>query len=516
MKTIIFWTFLFALFSQPGFSKQCDRKSDKAFRKALNKCIKEGYYQVKFDNECPSRGDNYSCFSAYEDETAELPETVLLRSKTQTFNPYWDFVLHNHNIWVKRRNQSNAEWIYLAPHKKNYRPYEISSDDRNLIALDPDRKVYTMFGALAESTSKFWWRDTWGLPFWLGGTWRIPQWVKSWDISFFSPAYDKYHADTEGNLHDVGVGVTHIWMLNESGQRVVFNDPWLPHDTSYETCSPLRGKFKSHVISTNGSKIFVMNEYGDMFTKSYDFDMAGYNGVAFDYTYRTVGPIMTDPEKVSKDNRKWLPRKLPVEDWVKQPKINGVITNKISVHKLGPGGEHRVLRVEGMKNGITGYFEKESQKDEPWTFVPTGEPLKGKRIQNSLQNTTHLTMAKDESVQYRGEKKDFTFKLLDFHPYCTPSTLRITNPEGKYVDVLFHHRGQIRIGKSKRGITRKPKGFKGAIEIPENVLLSDDFEKVLPSSIIQERIIDIEGSFDHKKIEIEAKKKLKLNLSRII
>ncbi len=497
-----------------SFADNCPKKSNRIFREALNKCIDTGLFQVKFDQNCPTKLGGYSCFSTYEEETSMLPQSINIRSKTQTFNPYWYFVLQNNNIWVKRRDKKASSWIYLKPHKKNYRPVEISSDDRNLISLDPDKKVYTMFGALSDDHNKFWWRQTWGLPFWLGGTWKIPSWVKSWDISYFSPVYDKYHSDSEGNLHDVGVGVTHIWMLDSTGQRVIFNDPWLPHDTSYETCSPLRGRFKSHALSANGSKIFVINQYGDMFTKSYDFDMAGYNEVAFDYTYRPVGAIITNPKDVNKSNRKFLPRKLPIPDWKQQPKIAGVITDKISVHKVGPGGENRILRVEGVNSyNQTGYWEKNANSKENWKFTPTYKPLEGKILDNTLFNTAHLTIGKDESVAYKGNKNDIKLSIINFHPYCTPSTLRLSDSQGKSIDLIFHHRAQIRIGKSERGITKKPKGFKGAIEIPQNMILTQEMMKLFPQEIIDQGIIDIEGSFNLKKLKIKSDKKLKWTLS---
>ncbi|MFZ9000533.1 MAG: hypothetical protein ACO20H_04480 [Bacteriovoracaceae bacterium] len=508
--------FVFCIITFPSFAKECSRKSDKAFRDALNKCIKEGFYQVEFSDECPSRTSNYSCFSRYEQEIATLPKQISIRTKTQTFNPFWYFALQNNNIWVKRKDKTSS-WQLLKPHKKNYRPTEISSDDRNLISLDPNNKVYTMFGGLSDTVNKFWWRQTWGLPFWFGGTWKIPSWVKSWDISFFSPDYDKYHSDSEGNLHDVGIGVTHIWMLDQSGQRVIFNDPWLPHDTSYETCSPLRGRFKSHALSANGSKIFVINKYGDMYTKSYDFDMAGYNAVAFDYTYKPVGPIITNPEDVSKENRNFLPRKLPIPDWKKQPKINGTITDRISVHKIGAGGENRILRVEGKNaKNQTGFWEKNANSNTQWKFTVTNFPLEGNILDNSPVSTSHLTLGDDESIVYKGEQKGIKISLINFHPYCTPSTLRVSDSKGRSIDLLFHHRAQIRVGKSIRGITKKPKGFKGAIEIPKNTILNQEFLRVIPKEIIDQGIIDVEGSYSSKKIKIKAKKKLKWTLSMLI
>lgn len=488
---------------------ECQSASDRDFRKALNKCIRKGFYQTAYNkNSC-----DYECSSSYEEEISTFPDKVYIKTPTDTFNSKWYFILRNENIWAKSKTQENANWTLVKPHRRNYRPTEIASDDRNVISLDPDRKVYTMFGALSDKVEKFWWRQTWGLPFWFGGIWRIPDWVKSWSVSFFSPVQDVYHADTEGNLHHIGIGVTHIWMLNKSGQRIIFNDPWLPHDTSFETCSPLRGTFKSHKISTSGSKIFVINKYGDMYTKSYDFDMAGYNGVAFNYTYREVGPIITDPRDVAHRNREFLPRKLPVPDWVKQPKIFGVITDKISVHKVGKGGLHRILRVEGKNlDGVTGYFEKDADYEQEWKFIPTHLPLSGKILDNRPFDMSLETVGRDESREFSAEIDGFKVRVKNFHPYCTPSNMEVTFEDNSKLELLFHHRGQIRISKHSRGFKKKPKGFKGAIELASNESIKGEKASQFAQKYFNERFTDIEGKFTNKKILIESKKHFKWEL----
>ena len=87
--------------------------------------------------------------------------------------------------------------------------------------------------------------------------------------------------DRPGGQPDaVGAGkVSHIWGLRPGGRRMTFWDPWLPLDESYEMCGPHRGRFRAVNLSASGSYVFVIGRRGDMFTRLYDFDISGHDGL---------------------------------------------------------------------------------------------------------------------------------------------------------------------------------------------------------------------------------------------
>ncbi len=143
--------------------------------------------------------------------------------------------------------------------------------------------------------------------------------------------------------------MSHIWGLRSGGQRLTFWDPWLPLDESYEMCGPHRGRFKAVNLSASGSFVFVVGRDGDLFTRLYDFDISGHDPVFFRYSY--------EDQRGKGDGS---PIQLPAAPWVEQPKVPGAITSAISIHKVGEGTIHRILRVEGTRDGQTGYWERDA------------------------------------------------------------------------------------------------------------------------------------------------------------
>ncbi|MEU9130130.1 hypothetical protein AB0D08_18825 [Kitasatospora sp. NPDC048540] len=98
---------------------------------------------------------------------------------------------------------------------------------------------------------------------------------------------------------------------------------------------------------------------------------------------------------------------LPSPDWVHQPKIPGQITDRISVHKTGPGSDARELRVEGASQGATGYWSK-ALTAPSWTFVPTGLPLTGAPLENPGDDRSRDTLAPVSPYDFSGNDGDLT------------------------------------------------------------------------------------------------------------
>jgi len=69
---------------------------------------------------------------------------------------------------------------------------------------------------------------------------------------------------------------------------------------------------------------------------SNDFDLSGPDGLFLRYSY------------ADQRGRPNPAIQLPPFDWVRQPKIAGRITDRISIHKTGSNCIHRILRVEGL------------------------------------------------------------------------------------------------------------------------------------------------------------------------
>ena len=61
--------------------------------------------------------------------------------------------------------------------------------------------------------------------------------------------------------------------------------PVAANDDSYEIGGPLGGRFQADSLSAAGSTTFVMNKYGDMYTRTFDFDSSGSDSIFFRYSW---------------------------------------------------------------------------------------------------------------------------------------------------------------------------------------------------------------------------------------
>lgn len=388
---------------------------------------------------------------------AGLPSQVIFRSSTQTFNRRYQFVLAGGQIWYKSNTAVTGirePWARL-PVSSCFagRVRGISVDDDELIAIDGDRWVYGMDGAL-KSPSFFNWSLRWGPPFWTGPGRKLPDSASAWSWSVVSQVEDKYWTDTAGNPHDVGFGkVSHIWMLSNAGQRLTYMDPWLASDESYEMCGPHRGRFRAVNLSTSGSTIFIVGRHGDLFTRLYDFDIAGADPIFYDYSY--------DDQRGVKNPK----IQLPSPAWVRQPKIHGTITNRISVHKIGEGERRRELRVEGVRSGRVGYWHKDVNAST-WAFTPTGGKLVGTVLDNPAADASGRDLGPSEDRRYTGSVPGGVVTIPDFNTYCTPARVDVVLATGEKFQLRLHTVDNIREFRRARGLDGKPRMFNGTLEVP--------------------------------------------------
>lgn len=480
----------------------CDALKKEAQGQALKLCIKNDFFHATLEKEikCPGPSPDsllfgsfllgvspksplnfkFKCSKSYDDAIKELPEKIYFRNKTENFNTDNEFVIKEGVIWYRKRGLENL-WKPLPLHPELLTPKEIGTDSEHFVAIDQSGSIFSIKdnARAAEITEKDW-RKTWGSPLWTGPGMDIPLSTKSWEISFFSPSEDKFYVDEAGNKHGIGVGCSSLYLLSRDGQRITYLDPWLPSDLSYEICSPVRGLFQSEKLSASGSTIFVINKYGDMYTRSYDFDISGGNDLILNYTYEYKKQAAAKGEGTPAFYEPlFTQRVISTEGWESQPKINGKITDNITIFK--GKDKSRILRVEGeIGNGVTGYFEKGLDERE-WKFFATGKPFQGNVLFNSEKETSNLTLGPDESKKFSLKFNDLKMEIMNFHPYCSPAELKVTFSNGKILGLKLHTRETVRQFTRERGLSGEPLPLNGAIEVPQ------DITQNLPTLSDQER-----------------------------
>ncbi len=419
-----------------------------------------------------------------QDPQPDLPEAAFFKANHASFNTRYYAAVKDRSVWVREKEDKTAGWTDLGPTLPEDlagNVTEIAMDDEHILALNTQREIFTMWSALGD-ISEFRWQKAWGFPFWRGPGMSLPGDLMKWDFSVISIPQDRNWHDPNGNLFRVGAAkCSHIVMLRNQGQWITFNDPWLPTDLSYGIGAPKRCRFLSVNLSASGSTTFIINKYGDMFTRFFDFDISGldefiqlHHGYAYEDQTSELRPKI----------------QLPPEDWTQQPKIRGRITDRISIHKLGrqENGWDRVLRVEGLDEGShTGYYEKAitDTRREDWTFHRTDLPLAGNLLDNRDYDSSGEALGPIEDLLFSVNMEnlpvldprdytDWAGEILDFNCYCPPATLRIHTSETVHFDLLLHTNERIRIRPRERGLDDNPRRFWGAAEVPE--ALFDDLE----------------------------------------
>lgn len=449
------------------------------------------------EHNSPDVGNGLAA-DASSDAPADLPQQVYLRTDTESYNRRYQFVLRDGALWFKSNTAVTGiaqPWAAVPmPACLSGTVIGIAADDDELIAIRADGGIYGMDNALKDY-KKFNWSSRWGPVFWTGPGYKLPPGYRAWTWTVISPSEDIHWTDSAGNTPTIAVAkVSHIWTLRGDGQRYTYNDPYLPGDSSYEMCGPQRGRYRGVNLSASGSTIFTVNRHGDLYTRNYDFDLAGVNNIPFNpyfsYSYEDQHGV-ADPAI-----------QLPVANWLQQPKIPGAITQNISVHKLGVDMEHRILRVEGEDaTGHTGYWQKDYQDMDAshWLFTRTDRPLRGTLLDNRPYDSSLDDAGPSEDVSFSrnmdqlaalaahpqvGGDDDWAGELPDFNFYCPPQTLRIWFAPDQQLDLILHTVDVSRQLPVARGLSDKPRNFSGDIEIPADTLATLDTLPAKPRQFI--------------------------------
>ncbi|AZA09713.1 hypothetical protein [Corynebacterium pseudopelargi] len=403
--------------------------------------ITKGNGQFPLGLQAPDFGnEGYEALEVAERQ--DLPQRIDFRDNAQGFNRKIEAALRDGHIYV--RNIGDATWrVMPTPECIDGQIIGISINEDALVALDQAGWIYTASNLLS-SPNRWGWIRAWGGPFWFGPGLQSPSTTPyQWSLSIIGNRTDRVYDTPDGKQQPISLAkVTQVLALD--GSRIYSLDPWLARDYSYEVGSPINGRFIPGSISASGSQIFVINRYGDMFTRLDDFDVKGADPAQFRYTWgEDPRPAAPDALTHRLDPRT-APIGLPGDDWHPQPKIPGEITQRISIHSTGEGSDQRELRVEGRDQGRTGYWHKQLF-DANWSFTPTDAPLEAALLENSPSDRSSDTLAPPSPYSYSGELSPGVQLDIDAFSYASPKRevqLRI----GQRVYPLILHTVDGRLG----------------------------------------------------------------------
>lgn len=413
-----------------------------------------------------------------------LPRTVELRDNTQGFNSKVEVALVRGHLYARPRHSAGTWRKVATPGCLDGHIVATSVNNNMLVALDKNGFIYSLDNLLAGPL--LWnWTRLFGGPIWLWPGMQVPGTAErapvanKWSISHRISTSFK---DAKGVTHPTTAGLVELVSLAGDGSRIIYQDPWLPADYSYEIGSPENGRFQANAISTSGSVTLVQNKYGDMFTRLYDLDTAGANHIPGRYTWQPQAKKPSAPNQLAERfNPAYAAINLPAEDWATQPKIPGQVTSRISVHDSGPTAEDRELRVEGVRDGATGYWHK-AIAARTWAFTSTGQPLQGQVLKGDPNtNQTSLTLAPENHVTYRGRLGGgWTMTTENFQWAQTKHPVTLTSPTGRTYRVQLYTTDALRFLPRGQGLDNNPRDLEAAIDFrgaqpsrPENAELKN-------------------------------------------
>ncbi len=177
----------------------------------------------------------------------ELPTQIDLRDTTQGFNDYAEFALAEGSLFTRPRN-SGAQWRKVrTPRCLDGHIMAVSVDSNMAVALDSDGWIYSLDNLL--SGPLLWnWTRSFGAPIWLWPGMQIPEEALAPGKWAISHRMSESFVDAKGYKHPTTAGLVQLVSLVGDSSRIVYQDPWLPPDYSYEIGGPLGGRFISAAL----------------------------------------------------------------------------------------------------------------------------------------------------------------------------------------------------------------------------------------------------------------------------
>ena len=372
----------------------------------------------------------------------QLPDTIYLKTATQTFNKDYQFSLEGGRIFYKSRTGAKgpAEWEPLEtglPYSKigkfktPKRVIALAGDVDSILAMDQDGKVYEYYFERTTIRRHITWYHVMGFP--TKGQLALNRTTgnsRAWTAGTRRSEV-LWYEDIFGNQHHYGsMGIETYYMMNDAGDTIRFTDSGLPADLSRSMPLPERGAFIARNISASASTLFVINDAGEMYTRLIDFDTMGGDPMFFLYTYKN--------EKQPYDGTQYITNftewGLPNEEWAKQPGIplsgKARITRHITIFQTGRGNEARELRVGGLSpEGKTGFYYK-NLKDKEWQFREVEMHFAEESFLDTTIDPEALRKPKQE-IAYNGsvklpEGKEMALSIPDFMMSDGDCTLKFT------------------------------------------------------------------------------------------
>ena len=309
-----------------------------------------------------------------------FPDTVYIKTATQTFNKDYQFCLSDGKIYYKGRrpDKGPTDWELLetglpyskiARFKTPKRVIALAGDVDSILAMDEEGKVYEYYFERTTIRRHITWYHIMGFP--TKGQLALNRTTgntRAWTAGTRRSEV-LWYEDPFGNQHHYGsMGIETYYILNDAGDTIRFTDSGLPADLSRSMLLPERGAFIARNISASGSTVFVINDAGETYTRLVDFDTMGGDPMFFLYTYKNE----KQPYKGSQYISNFTEWGLPGEDWAKQPEIplsgKARITRHITILQTGQGNDAREMRVAGLSpEGRSGFYYK-NLKDTSWQF----------------------------------------------------------------------------------------------------------------------------------------------------
>lgn len=408
----------------------------------------------------------------------DLPVSVQLRDNRQGFNSYAEFALADGSLYTRPRNSGTTWRSVPTPSCLDGEIVSVSVDSNMAVVLDSDGWIYSLDNLL--SGPLLWnWTRSFGGPIWLWPGMQVPTEAQAAGKWALSHRMSDSFIDAKGYEHPLTAGLVQLVGLTDGGSRIVFQDPWLPGDHSYEIGGPLGGRFISESISTSGSVTFVMNRFGDMYTRKYDLDLAGANHIPGRYTWQDQGDKPSAPNQFEERvNESYAAIALPAEEWQHQPKIPGEITSRISISQSGSAVEDRVLRVEGRDDGKTGYWQKELAADH-WEFITTGDPLVMSVLADAdpTVDQSAVELAAPNGLDFEGSLGGgWSASLGDFDWAQTVHRVILRSPAGNEYEIKMYTTDGMRLEPRASGLDRHPRMLEGALDLTAALSTTDGDE----------------------------------------
>lgn len=398
----------------------------------------------------------------------DLPTAVDLRDNRQGFNDYAEFVLRDGSLYTRPRAAADRPtWRKVpTPGCLDGAIVSMSVDSNMAVVLDADGWIYSLDNLL--SGPLLWnWTRSFGGPIWLWPGMKVPAEAQSPGKWAISHRMSHSFVDAKGYEHPLTAGLVQLVGLTDGGSRIVFQDPWLPADHSYEIGGPLGGRFISESISSSGSVNFVIGRHGDMYTRKYDLDLAGANHIPGRYTWQEQGDKPSAPNQFEERvNEAYAAISLPAEEWQHQPKIPGEVTARISISQTGPAVEDRELRVEGRSGGRTGHWHK-LLEGATWEFTPTDRPLVMPLLVDADPDRDQSTeqLAPATGFDLEGSLGGgWSASIVDFDWAQTTHEVTLQSPSGDTHRIRMYTTDGLRLEPRAPGLDRHPRLLEGALD----------------------------------------------------